>query len=182
MKGSAGRVASARPPSWRATGRNRLPPRALDVAYARPRPPVSRARVSALTRERREGLPGPSDQRCASTGQGGNARASGRVWSVQSRLLQRRRRGAPWTANKPQPVRERVEGQERVPQRAWHRLRNRCGQCASGSGRSWKCTAMGFLPLPPSMSHGARSPLVVHRPRPFQPALASSIRPSNPLA
>src|SRR5438128_3914942 len=53
---------------------------------------------------------------------------------------------------------------------------------ASGSGRSWKCTAMGFMPLPPSISHGARSPLDVHSPRPFQPALGSSMRPSNPLA
>src|SRR2546425_4844619 len=34
----------------------------------------------------------------------------------------------------------------------------------------------GFLPLPPSMSHGARSPLVVHNPRPFQPAFGSSMR------
>jgi hypothetical protein len=55
-------------------------------------------------------------------------------------------------------------------------------QCASGSGRTWKCTAMGFMPLPPSWSHGVRSPLEVHRPRPFQPALGSSMRPSRPLA
>ena len=55
-------------------------------------------------------------------------------------------------------------------------------QCASGSGRSWKWTAMGFLPLPPSISHGARSPLVVQSPRPFQPAAGSSMRPSKPLA
>ena len=53
---------------------------------------------------------------------------------------------------------------------------------ASGSGRSWKCTAIGFMPLPPSISHGVRSPLLVHNPRPFQPALASSMRPSKPLA
>ncbi len=32
------------------------------------------------------------------------------------------------------------------------------------------CTARGLLPLPPSISHGVRSPLVLHRPRPFQPA------------
>ena len=55
-------------------------------------------------------------------------------------------------------------------------------QCASGSGRTWKCTAMGFMPLPPSWSQGVRSPLEVHRPRPFQPALGSSMRPSRPLA
>lgn len=55
-------------------------------------------------------------------------------------------------------------------------------QWASGSGRSWKCTAMGFMPLPPSCIHGARSPLEVHSPRPFQPAFGSSIRPSRPLA
>ena len=53
---------------------------------------------------------------------------------------------------------------------------------ASGSGLSWKCAASGFVPLPPSISHGARSPLVVHNPRPFHPALGSSMRPSNPLA
>ena len=53
---------------------------------------------------------------------------------------------------------------------------------ASGSGRSWKCTTSGFVPLPPSISHGVRSPLVVHRPRPFQPAFGSSMRPSRPLA
>src|SRR6266446_7071366 len=50
---------------------------------------------------------------------------------------------------------------------------------ASGSGRNWKCTAMGLLPLPPSLSHGVLSPLVVHKPRPFQPAFASSMRPSK---
>ena len=55
-------------------------------------------------------------------------------------------------------------------------------QCASGSGRSWKCTTSGLVPLPPSLSHGVRSPLVAHRPRPFQPAFGSSIRPSKPLA
>jgi hypothetical protein len=52
---------------------------------------------------------------------------------------------------------------------------------ARGSGRSWKCTAIGTLPLPPSLSHGVRSPLVVHRPRPFHPASGSSMRPSKPL-
>ena len=49
-------------------------------------------------------------------------------------------------------------------------------------GRSWKCTAIGFVPLPPSISHGVRSPLAVHKPRPFQPAFGSSMRPSKPLA
>src|SRR6516165_9482387 len=29
------------------------------------------------------------------------------------------------------------------------------------------CTARGFAPLPPSISHGVRSPLVLHSPRPF---------------
>jgi len=38
------------------------------------------------------------------------------------------------------------------------------------------------VPLPPSLSHGARSPLVVHTPRPFHPELASSMRPSRPFA
>src|SRR5262245_8076818 len=55
-------------------------------------------------------------------------------------------------------------------------------QCASGSGRTWICTARGLLPLPPSFSQGVRSPFVLHRPRPFQPAFGSSTRPSRPLA
>ena len=53
---------------------------------------------------------------------------------------------------------------------------------ARGSGRNWKCAASGFVPLPPSISHGVRSPLAAHRPRPFQPAFGSSMRPSNPFA
>ena len=48
--------------------------------------------------------------------------------------------------------------------------------------RSWKCAASGLVPLPPSMSHGVRSPLAAHRPLPFQPAFGSSMRPSKPLA
>ncbi len=56
------------------------------------------------------------------------------------------------------------------------------GYLASGSGRSWKCTARGLEPLPRSISQGARSPLDAHSPRPFQPAFGSSMRPSNPLA
>src|SRR5580700_7256904 len=55
-------------------------------------------------------------------------------------------------------------------------------QSASGLGRSWKWKAIGTVPLPPSLSHGVRSPLVVHTPRPFHPALASSMRPSKPFA
>ena len=55
-------------------------------------------------------------------------------------------------------------------------------QSASGLGRSWKWKAIGTVPLPPSFSHGTRSPLVVHTPRPFHPALGSSMRPSMPLA
>ena len=31
-------------------------------------------------------------------------------------------------------------------------------QCASGLGRTWICTAMGVMPLPPSLSQGVRSP------------------------
>ena len=55
-------------------------------------------------------------------------------------------------------------------------------QCASGSGRTWMCTARGLEPFPPSLSHGVRSPFVLHNPRPFQPVFGSSMRPSNPLA
>ena len=39
-----------------------------------------------------------------------------------------------------------------------------------------------LAPLRPLPGHGVRSPLVVHRPRPFQPAFGSSILPSKPLA
>jgi hypothetical protein len=51
------------------------------------------------------------------------------------------------------------------------------GRAATGSARraAWE-------PLPPSISHGVRSPLVLQRLRPFQPACGSSMRPSNPLA
>jgi len=53
---------------------------------------------------------------------------------------------------------------------------------ARGFGRSWKCAASGFVPFPPSISHGVRSPFADHSPRPFQPAFGSSMRPSSPLA
>ena len=65
---------------------------------------------------------------------------------------------------------------------AMGRPRDFFGQRASGSGRTWICTARGLEPLPPSISHGVRSPFVLQIPRPFQPAFGSSIRPSSPLA
>ena len=65
------------------------------------------------------------------------------------------------------------------PSPAW---RGREAQFASGSGRTWMCTARGRLPMPFSASHGVRSPLVLHRPRPFQPPFGSSMRASSPLA
>ena len=59
-------------------------------------------------------------------------------------------------------------------------------------GRSWKFTTSGLdSVLPgapgagasmPSMCIGVRLPDVTHRPRPFQPASSSSMRPSMPLA
>src|SRR6202044_3006831 len=54
-------------------------------------------------------------------------------------------------------------------------------QSASGLGRVWICTAIGVMPLPPSLSHGVRSPSEPHRPRPFHPAFGSSMRASRPL-
>jgi hypothetical protein len=65
----------------------------------------------------------------------------------------------------------------------WCRMVERLGGLyfASGSGRSWICTARGFEPLPPSISHGVRSPFVLHSPRPFHPAFGSSMRPSKHL-
>ena len=68
---------------------------------------------------------------------------------------------------------------------SWLARRHRIGPAhylASGSGRSWKCAASGLVPLPPSISHGVRSPLAAQMPLPFQPALGSSMRPSKPLA
>ena len=59
---------------------------------------------------------------------------------------------------------------------------SRTAYFASGSGLTWKCTTSGFVPLPPSLSHGVRSPLGTQSPRPFQPALGSSMRPSKPFA
>ena len=49
---------------------------------------------------------------------------------------------------------------------------------ASGSGRSWKWKTLLVVPLPVSMWNGARVLIVAHTPRPFQPAFASSMRPS----
>ena len=53
---------------------------------------------------------------------------------------------------------------------------------ASGSGRIWNFTTLGVVPFPVSMWNGVRLPFVVHRPRPFHPALGSSMRPSIHLA
>src|SRR5206468_1710501 len=50
---------------------------------------------------------------------------------------------------------------------------------ASGAGRSWNLTTLLVVPLPPSMWKGARVLTVDHSPRPFQPPLGSSIRPSS---
>jgi hypothetical protein len=39
---------------------------------------------------------------------------------------------------------------------------------ASGFGMDLDCTAISRMPLPPSCSHGVRSPLEVHSPRPSE--------------
>ena len=52
-------------------------------------------------------------------------------------------------------------------------VNGRADPAASGT-----CTPCGSVPLPPSMCHGVRFADVVHRPRPFQPARGSSMRPS----
>ncbi len=52
---------------------------------------------------------------------------------------------------------------------------------ANGLWRICMWRTRGLLPLPPSWCQGVRSPSGIHRPRPFQPALGSSMRPSNPL-
>ena len=49
---------------------------------------------------------------------------------------------------------------------------------ASGSGRIWKCITWLVVPRPVSMWNGVRVLMVAHRPRPFHPAFASSMRPS----
>ena len=50
---------------------------------------------------------------------------------------------------------------------------------ASGSGLSWNFITLLVVPFPPSMWNGARVLTVAHRPRPFQPAPGSSMRPSS---
>ena len=60
--------------------------------------------------------------------------------------------------------------------------RVRAAHFASGSGRTWKWTAMLDFPLPPSLCHGLRFDQPVHSPRPFQPAFGSSMRPLIDLA
>src|SRR6476620_5965053 len=52
------------------------------------------------------------------------------------------------------------------------------GYFASGSGRTWNLITLLVVPLPVSMWNGARVLTVDHRPLPFQPVLASSMRPS----
>src|SRR5688572_26668680 len=49
---------------------------------------------------------------------------------------------------------------------------------ASGSGRTWNFITLLVVPLPVSMWNGALVETVVQMPRPFQPALGSSMRPS----
>jgi hypothetical protein len=61
-------------------------------------------------------------------------------------------------------------------------LMSKPDQRASGSGRIWKCTILGVVPLPPSRWKGVRLPVFDHTPRPFQPALGSSMRPSSAFA
>jgi hypothetical protein len=49
---------------------------------------------------------------------------------------------------------------------------------ASGSGRIWNFITLLVVPLPVSMWNGVLVEIVVQMPRPFQPALGSSMRPS----
>jgi hypothetical protein len=48
-------------------------------------------------------------------------------------------------------------------------------QAASGSGRIWKWTTLGFAPFPVSLWNGVRVPQVVQTPFPFQPAFVASL-------
>ena len=48
----------------------------------------------------------------------------------------------------------------------------------AGLGLIWKCSTLLVVPLPVSMWNGARVLTVAQRPRPFQPAFGSSMRPS----
>src|SRR5262249_59410810 len=52
-------------------------------------------------------------------------------------------------------------------------------QCASGSGRICSLNTRGCSLVPFSLWNTVRVPEVVHRPRPFQPAFGSSMRPST---
>ena len=49
---------------------------------------------------------------------------------------------------------------------------------ANGSGLNWNLTTLLVVPFPVSMWNGVRVLTVAHRPFPFHPAFASSIRPS----
>ncbi len=47
-------------------------------------------------------------------------------------------------------------------------------------GRTWICTARGEEPLPVSISYCVRSPLVLQRPRPFNPAFGHRFSRPDP--
>jgi hypothetical protein len=49
---------------------------------------------------------------------------------------------------------------------------------ASGCGRIWNFITLLVVPLPVSMWNGVLVDIVVQTPRPFHPALGSSMRPS----
>ena len=102
------------------------------------------------------------------------------------------RRGGDWSTRATVNL---VSGSRRAPESGAHHNENlaprqgphaepdagECAYRASGSGRSWKWYALGVVPFPPSMWNGARVLMEAHRPRPFQPASGSSMRPSSHL-
>ena len=67
--------------------------------------------------------------------------------------------------------------QEPPPDRAADRHQP-ASHFANGSGRNWKCMTLLVVPLPVSMWNGVRVLTVAQSPLPFQPAFASSMRPS----
>src|SRR5262249_35815435 len=75
---------------------------------------------------------------------------------------------------------ERENGGDRENRRALQRSQRVAERDhrANGFGRSWKWITLLVVPLPVSMWKGARVLTVAQRPRPFQPPLGSSIRPS----
>jgi hypothetical protein len=117
------------------------------------------------------------ERRRAAGGSGVAARPRDRRVHARRRPPRRRRPGAP---RPPGPADRGAAG--RVAGTGHSARADRVGApryLASGSGRSWNRIALLVVPCPPSMWNGVRVLTDAQSPRPFQPAVGSSIRPSS---